>query len=130
MVLGLTTFRFIGDPPTFLRMVKNFIWTGDINKQDFVTINWSIICNTKSEGGLQVVNFQLKIKAYHLRLAWDFAYNYHSLISLMKARFLKFKYQRVWSFFSSSIWLDINDWYDVILEHIFFIIRRGDNINF
>jgi len=95
-----------------------------------VTVNWGTICNPKSEGGLQVVNFQLENKAYPLRLAWDFAYNYRPWISLMKARFLKSKYQRVGSFFSSSIWPGINDWYDTILEHTFWIVGRGDNINF
>jgi len=99
------------------KWVRNVIWTGDINKQGFVTVNWGTIC--KSKGGLQVVNFQLKNKAYLLRLAWDFAYNYRPWTSLMKARFLKNKYQRVGSFFSSSIWPGINDWYDVILEHTF-----------
>jgi len=48
----------------------------------------------------------------------------------MKARFLKSKYQRVGSFSSSSIWLGINDWYDVILERTFCVVGRGDNINF
>jgi len=95
-----------------------------------VTINWGTICNPKSEVGLQVVNFRLENKNYLLRLAWDFAYNYHSWISLMKARFLKSMYQRVGSFFSSSIWPGINDWYDLILKHTFFTVGRGDNINF
>jgi len=48
----------------------------------------------------------------------------------VKALFLKSKYQRVGSFFSFIIWPGINDWYDVILEHTFWTIRRGDNINF
>jgi len=48
----------------------------------------------------------------------------------MKAQFLKNKYQRVGSFFSSSIYLGINDWYDAILEHSFWSVGRGDNINF
>jgi len=95
-----------------------------------VTANWDTICNPKSEGGLQVVNFQHENKCYLLRLVWDFAYNYRPWISLMKARILKSKYQRVGSLFSSSIWSGINDWYDVILEYTFSTVRRGDNINF
>ena len=59
-----------------------------------MTINWGTICNLKSEGGLQVVNFQFENKAYLLRLAWDFTYNYRPWNSLMKAQFLKSKYQR------------------------------------
>jgi len=99
MVLYLTTFRFIGGPPAFLSLLINeletFIWTGDINKHGFVTVNWGIICNPKSVGGLQVVNFQFENKAHLLSLVWDFSYNYLPWISLMKARFLKSKYQRV-----------------------------------
>jgi len=56
----------------------------DINKQGSVIVNWVTICNPKSEGGVQVVNSQLENKAYLLRLAWDFAYNYRPWISLMK----------------------------------------------
>jgi len=91
------------------KWVRNFIWIGDINEQGSVIINWGTICNPKSEGGLEVVNFQLENKAYLLRLAWDFTYNYPPWISLMKAWFLKSKYQRVGSLFSSSIWPGIND---------------------
>jgi len=91
------------------KWVRNFIWTSDINKQGSVTVNWGTICNPKSEGGPQVIYFQLENKAYLLRLAWNFAYNYYPWISLMKAWFLKSKYQRVESFFSFSIWPDINN---------------------
>jgi len=97
------------------KWVRNFIWAGDINKKGFVTVNWGTISNLNSKGGLQVINFQLENKAYLLRFAWEFTYNYRPWISLMKARFLKSKYPRVGSFFSSSIWPGINDWYDVIL---------------
>jgi len=34
------------------KWVRNFIWTGDINKQGSVTVNWGTICNPKSEGRL------------------------------------------------------------------------------
>jgi len=37
----------------------------------------------------------------------------------MNVRFLKSKYQIIGSFFSFFIWLGINDWYDIILKHIF-----------
>jgi len=85
------------------KWVRNFILKSDIDKQDFVIVNWDTIFNPESEGGLQVVNFHLENKAYLLRLAWNFAYNYCYWISLIKARFLKSKYQIVGSFFSSSI---------------------------
>ena len=39
-------------------------------------VNWGTICNPKPEDRLQVVNFQHENKAYLLRFAWDFAYNY------------------------------------------------------
>jgi len=77
------------------KWVRNFIWIGDIIKQGSVTVHWGTIGNHKPEGEFQVVNFQLENKAYLLRLVWDFSYNYHHWISLMKAWFLKSRYQRV-----------------------------------
>jgi len=74
------------------------------------------------ESKKQQINFQLENKVYLLRLAWDFAYSYRPWTSLMKARFLKNKYQRVGSFFSSSMWPGINDLYGVILEHTFWTV--------
>jgi len=33
------------------KWLRNIIWTDDINKQGFVTVNWDTICNSKSEDG-------------------------------------------------------------------------------
>jgi len=68
------SFQFYRWPSSLLKLfdkwVRNFLWTGDINKQGYVTVNWGTICNPKSEGELQVVNFQFENKTYLLRLAW------------------------------------------------------------
>jgi len=44
------------------KWVRNFIWTGDINKQGYVTVNWDTIRNPKSEVGFKLLIFNLKIK--------------------------------------------------------------------
>jgi len=66
-----TIFKFING---LNRWIRNFVWIRDVNKVGLVIIKWNFGGSSKHDGGLQVLNLQVKNKAYLLRLAWDFAY--------------------------------------------------------
>jgi len=57
--------------------IRNFVWTGDVNKAGLVSVKWNPSCSSKQDGGLQVLNLQVENKAYLLLLwlAWDFTYS-------------------------------------------------------
>jgi len=55
-------------------------------------------------------------KAYLLWLAWDFAYNNMSWSILMRVISLKSNYLKI-PYHSSSIWHDINEYYDILLDN-------------
>jgi len=49
---------------------------------------------------------------------------------MMKARFFRSKYQKIFIFYSFYIWLGIKDFYNVVLENTYWTVRSGVNINF
>lgn len=36
------------------QMIKNFIWSGDINQQKICTASWKVVCKPIEEGGLAI----------------------------------------------------------------------------
>jgi hypothetical protein len=48
--------------------VKNFIWSGDVDKRKLVTVAWKKICRTFSQGGLNLRSLSNLNKASNLKL--------------------------------------------------------------
>ena len=110
-----TIFKFING---LNRWIRNFVWIRDVNKVGLVIIKWNFGGSSKHDGGLQVLNLQVKNKAYLLRLAWDFAYTNMPWSNII-----------VSSSHSSFIWPDINEYYDIVLHNNFWTVESGDQIN-
>jgi hypothetical protein len=51
--------------------IKNFIWSGDVNKRKLVTVAWHKVCKPTSQGclGLRLIS-QIN-KGASLKLQWD-----------------------------------------------------------
>lgn len=50
------------------KWVRNFIWIGDVHKNDLATVGWNSICAPKQNCGLQVLELYIKNKAYVIQL--------------------------------------------------------------
>jgi len=79
---------------------------------------------------LKVLNLSVENKYYLFRLAWNFTYSDMPWSTLMCAKFLKSKYLKVPSCHSSSIWPNMNEYYNIVLENTFYTTGRGDWVNF
>jgi len=109
---------------------RNFIWTSDIMKKGIATANWAKICSPLENGCLKIINLHHENNAYLLKLAWNFAYSNKPWYFLLKARVLKSKYKLRMVYKSSSIWLEIKQLYDTILDHTSWIVGTSTFINF
>jgi len=66
-----------------------------------------------------------------LGFVWEFVCNNRLWTVLAHARFFRRKYQQIAYFQSTSIWLGIKDFYDVVLENTFYIVvDKGDEMIF
>ncbi|KAJ0074645.1 hypothetical protein Patl1_37495 [Pistacia atlantica] len=54
-----------------MQWIRNFIWSGDLDKRKLVTISWDTICLPKSEGGLGLRNLIALNKAALLKFTWN-----------------------------------------------------------
>lgn len=51
--------------------MRNFIWSGSIDKRGFCTISWYKVCAPRAEGGLGVRSLRWANEAYLTKLAWS-----------------------------------------------------------
>ncbi|GAU46447.1 hypothetical protein TSUD_402140 [Trifolium subterraneum] len=68
------------------KLIRNFLWSGDINKRKMVTVAWKKVCKPISEGGLGVrslANLNLGAK---LKLCWDLTQSNEDWAVLLKSR--------------------------------------------
>lgn len=51
-------------------MIKNFIWSGNIEQRKICTVAWNVVCKPRVEGGLAAKDPTLVNKAFLLFLCW------------------------------------------------------------
>ncbi|KAL8523963.1 hypothetical protein ACS0TY_013792 [Phlomoides rotata] len=98
-------------PRTLLKKVessmRNFLWTGDINKKNnSCSISWARCCSPHDEGGLGIRSLRISNDSFICKLGWDILCNRSQDIALLYAHYIMRmgsprNYNRV-----SSIWPD------------------------
>lgn len=72
MVHGMMIFQW---PASLIKVVemamRNFLWTGDVNKRDCITVAWAWVRSPMEEGGLGIKSLKMENHAFLYRLAWD-----------------------------------------------------------
>jgi hypothetical protein len=111
------------------KSVRNFIWSGDIDRRKLVTISWKKICRPFSQGGLNLKSLIKLNKATNLRLCWNLLNSQCSWAMLLKDRVLRGR-KTIQYHIYSSIWSSIKDEFDVIMNNSAWIMGNGDEINF
>jgi ribonuclease HI len=111
------------------KCIRNFIWSGDIDKRKLVTVSWKKICRPLAQGGLNVRSLIHLNKASNLKLCWSLTNSQASWAVLLRDRvFRKGKAIRYHVF--SSIWSSIKEEFDVIKDNSVWLLGNGQNINF
>ncbi|CAJ2670958.1 unnamed protein product [Trifolium pratense] len=111
------------------KCVRNFIWSGDIDKRKLVTTSWKKICRPLSQGGLNLRSLSKLNKATNLKLCWNLFNSQTSWAILLRDRVFR-KGKTIRHHIFSSIWSSIKDELAVIMENTIWLLGNGEEINF
>ncbi|GAU35013.1 hypothetical protein TSUD_103360 [Trifolium subterraneum] len=111
------------------KCVRNFIWSGDVDKRKLVTTSWKKICRPYSQGGLNLKSLSKLNKATNLKLCWSLWNSQNSRAKLLKDRVIRQR-KTIQHHIFSSIWSSIKDEFEVIMENSVWLLGNGEDINF
>jgi ribonuclease HI len=111
------------------KAVRNFIWSGDIDKRKLVTVAWKKICRPYSQGGLNIRSLTKLNKATNLKLCWTVFNSQCSWAKLLKDRVLRGK-NIIHHHIFSSIWSSVKEEFGVIMSNSVWLLGNGEMINF
>jgi hypothetical protein len=120
--------------PVFLikqveKAVKNFIWSGDVDKRKIVTVAWKKICRPLSQGGLNLRSLSCLNKATNLKLCWSLLQSQSSWATLLLSRVMRGK-NAIKHHIYSSLWSGMKDEFSTILNNSVWLLGNGKDINF
>ncbi|CAJ2663194.1 unnamed protein product [Trifolium pratense] len=73
------------------KLMRNFLWSGDMNARKLVTVPWHIVCSTLDEGGLGVRSLSSLNQASNLKLIWDLMNSNILWASFLRSRVVRNK---------------------------------------
>jgi hypothetical protein len=109
--------------------MRNFIWSGDIEKRQLVTISWKNLCKPFIQGGLSIRSLSKLNKATNLKLCWSLLNSQSSWARLLKDRVFR-NNRPIQHHIFSSLWSSVKEEVGVMMENSVGIIGNGENINF
>jgi hypothetical protein len=64
--------------------IRNFIWSGDVDKRKLVTTSWKKVCRPLAQGGLNLKSLSNLNKAANLKLCWSLVNSQAAWAKLLK----------------------------------------------
>jgi len=111
------------------KWIRNFIWSGDVEKRKLVTVSWNKSCRPLSQGGLGIRSLSSLNDATNLKLCWDLRNSSQSWAILLKRRCIR--HNRPISYhIHSSIWSSIRFEFENTNEQSCWGIGNGENVSF
>jgi hypothetical protein len=110
-------------------LIRNFIWSGDVNQRKLVTVAWHKVCKPTSQGGLGIRSISQINKGASLKFICDFLNSSEDWALLLKSRVLR-KNGIISHHISSSLWSSCKDSYADLVENSSWLLGNGDIINF
>jgi mannosylglycoprotein endo-beta-mannosidase len=111
------------------KCIRNFIWSGDLDKRKLVTVSWKKLCRPLSQGGLNIRSLTQLNEASNLRLCWCLLNSQATWAILLRDRVLK-KGKAIRYHVFSSLWSGIKDEFAVINDNSVWLLGNGTQINF
>lgn len=109
--------------------IRNFIWSGDVNKRKLVTVAWHKLCTPTAAGGLGLRSVRKINEAATLKLCWDMVSSRSQWACFLKARYLKDSLP-VKHYLTSSIWPGLKTCYHMVTDNVAWQLGDGSSINF
>jgi hypothetical protein len=111
------------------KCIRNFIWSGDLDKRKLVTVSWKKMCRPLAQGGLNIRSLIQLNKASNLKLCWSLINSQSTWAVLLRDRVFR-KGKAIQYHIFSSLWSSIKDEFDVVRDNTVWLLGNGVNINF
>lgn len=111
------------------RWMKNFIWSGDVNKRNLVTVAWHKVCSPINAGGLRIRSLSKINEGANLKLCWAMVQSNLPWAQFVRNRVLKNNVPIAYHI-SSSIWTSIKHKYREVISNSSWLLGIGHDINF
>ena len=109
--------------------IRNFIWSGDVDKRKLVTTSWKKVCRPLIQGGLNIRSISTLNKAANLKMCWSLMNSNASWAKLLKARVFR-NSKPILHHIYSSLWSSYKDEFSSIMSNSFWLLGTGEKINF
>ncbi|GAU19469.1 hypothetical protein TSUD_77130 [Trifolium subterraneum] len=109
--------------------IRNFVWSGEIDKRKLVTVSWKKVCRPLSQGGLNLRSLSSLNKASNLKLCWTMLNSKKAWAQLLLQRVLRGR-RFIQHHIYSSLWSSFKDEVNTILENSICLLGNGEDINF
>ncbi|KAL8485254.1 hypothetical protein ACS0TY_027528 [Phlomoides rotata] len=110
------------------KAMRNFIWTGKVEKADFCTVAWVKSCASKDEDGLGIRSIKLMNEAQLLKLAWTVITDKGPNMDFVRSHFWKGSVAR--AHIPSSVWGGIRPCAINILGEARWILEKTPTVRF
>ncbi|CAJ2644686.1 unnamed protein product [Trifolium pratense] len=111
------------------RCIRNFIWSGNVDKKKLVTLSWDKVCTPTSAGGLGLRKLKDMKKAGCLKLCWDLTKSDKQWAITLKSRFFR-NSSPINHAISSSIWSSFKNVLHLVRDHSIWKIGNGLSTSF
>jgi len=111
------------------KCVRNFIWSGDVNKRKLVTVAWHKVCKPLDEGGLGIRSLTTLNEASNLKLCWELLSSNQPWATLLRNRAIP-KGKPVSYHIHSSLWSSCKSEYSTCILNSQMLLGSGNSINF
>ncbi|KAF6146391.1 hypothetical protein GIB67_040319 [Kingdonia uniflora] len=112
------------------RIIQNFLWSGDLDRQKFVTIKWNKVLKHPNEGGIGIHGFRDINLSMLMKLGWGFLNAQDPWATFLRAKCftrggLLINYKK-----HSSIWNGLKEVIAAVEANSKWIIGLGRDIDF
>lgn len=71
------------------KWLKNFIWSGDVNKRKMVIVAWKKVCASFDEGGLNIRSLICLNEATNMKLCWELLNSKEQWARILRSRVIR-----------------------------------------
>lgn len=109
--------------------MRNFIWSGNLDQKELVTVAWKNCCKGLKEGGLGLKSLSTSNVAINLHMCCNFVKGNQSWLNLLASHVKRINGIISYNI-KSSIWISIKESYNTFMESITWIIVNGTKVTF
>ena len=110
--------------------IRNFIWSGDIDKNSGVKVRWKQCCLPFHLGGLGIKNLRLFNQALQTHLAWKILNAKSGGLRFILDRFRPSFHNNYYTFLKSSIWPSIRNSLLTLTSNGHWLAHRNSSLCF